>query len=235
MSELNFIENNRETFSGYHIRIARNWRLFGNAKSMHTPMVYSAFEFRMAIERYLFEFYYLLKIRKEFGNKEENKAISMKSMIQAIYMVTGGNVKLNKRLKFNRILANNQKLNGFYLRGKNLPSIFDINILHKYWSKLSGYCHQQLKPINTWESSNNDWVKKGYDFLDEVENYLLKITQENSMGWFNINDAESVIKTALLDFLSDKIDESTLDTRFQIMLPTLEKRRSKYWGFIEIG
>jgi len=58
----------------------------------------------------------------------------------------------------------------------NLPgklSIPDVKVLSNYWHKLSEYLHKQLRPGNTWESS--DWINKGYILLCEVETYLWNI------------------------------------------------------------
>ena len=39
---INFVNKERETFSGYHIKMGREWRLFGQVNKLHTPLAYSA-------------------------------------------------------------------------------------------------------------------------------------------------------------------------------------------------
>jgi hypothetical protein len=222
---IKIIDKNRETSSSYHLRLAREWRLYGGHKQLHNPLAYSAFEFRMAIERFLFEFYYLLNKREGFGDKEAKKASSLKNLIKAICLKVDNKEILMKRLKFNRIVAENQIVNGSYLRGPNLPSVFDIDLLYNYWQKLSNYCHKQLKPESTWESFGNGWVNKGYELLNEVEDYLFNIMVKNSMGWFNFDDNQDEMKTAQAEYISGKIDDDALNIRIRIMTPILEMRK----------
>ncbi len=217
------LNKDRKTDSGYHTQIGREWRLFGEPQKLHNPLVYSAFEFRMAIERFLFEFFYIMK-KRFFSKRDERKVSSVDKLIKAIYFEVGGQKNLIKRLRFNRIVAELQIINGHYLTGRNLPSVFEIDILDKYWQKLSNYCHKQLQPEITWISMGNDWVNNGYNLLNEVENYLFKVTIENSIGWVNMDNVEIELKDALKDYLDNAIDENTLKLRLSLIKPIFEYR-----------
>lgn len=81
-------------------------------------------------------------------------------------------------------------------------SIPDIGKLHKYWQKLSDYCHRQLEPKFTWDS--NEWIEKGYELLKEVESYLWKISIEEEYGW--------VSKSRLIEELQDERTRFINDT-----------------------
>ena len=56
------LKNPRYTSSGYHISAARVWLSKGIANKDHTPLVYSLFEFRCAIERVVIKLYILMKM-----------------------------------------------------------------------------------------------------------------------------------------------------------------------------
>lgn len=224
---LKLLQNKRETKAEFHFLVAREWRIFGEPKKLHHPLAYSAFEYRMAIERYLFELYYIILNLQEFDEMEiSRKASTLKKLISAIYAETGGKEAFHKRLQFNRIVAENQITKGKYLRGRFLPAVFEINRLDKYWQKLSNYCHKQLKPKASWNSFGDDWVKNGYILLNEVDEYLFNIMVKNSLGWYHIDEGHIEIKEALDEYLRGKIDDRTLSTRITIMNPVFEMKNN---------
>ena len=83
-------------------------------------------------------------------------------------------------------------------------SIPDIGIFHKYWSKLSEYCHRQINPTDTWDSK--DWVKRGYLLLNDVENYLVKISVTENYGWVDKSSLVKDLSDLREEFVNDNID-----------------------------
>ena len=55
-----YINNKREVTLEYHLLAAREWRRYGEQDQLHTPLIYSAFEYRCAIERFVFEIFVLM-------------------------------------------------------------------------------------------------------------------------------------------------------------------------------
>lgn len=201
------IKGNRETDSKFHLHLAREWRIFGQIVYLHNPLAYSAFEYRMAIERLLFEFYFLAVGKDIFSVKDAKEASSLPRLINAIYKVVGGKDNFIKRLKFNRIFAEYQKSDNKYPKGLNLPSVFDISILNKHWINLSNYCHKQLKPKITWGSLGAEWIKKGYSLLEDVDNCFYQISENNSIGWLKLGVEHQEIVDTLNKYLSGEFND----------------------------
>lgn len=216
------LNNNRQTTGDYHATAGMTWRRFGESDLLHSPLVYSAFEFRLALERYVFELYHLMVIDGIIKNvtrtKEELLEVrTFSSIITLIHENSGNKLKLYRAFIFNRAFVK------IFVPIKKALSVPDIGKYHKYWSKLSEYCHLQLKPTDTWDS--NKWIEKGYALLKTVENYLIKISVEEEYGW--------VAKSSLVKDLSDLREEfvndsnltlKSLEIRMNIMKPILELR-----------
>ena len=213
------IIQNRSTLSSYHFKVAREWRILGQENKLHTPLSYSSFEYRMAIERFLFEFYFIMKGIDKFKKGDEKEASSIPKLISAIYKLTGKKEVFKKKLLFNRIIGEEVGL-----KGKDLPAYFDIDILISYWNKLSNYCHKQLSPKKTWDLMGNEWVISGYNLLDKVDDYLWNNMLINSIGWLREESLCEEQYIALCDFINGKINEEILRIRIQLMLPILKRR-----------
>ncbi len=95
----------------------------------------------------------------------------------------------------------------------------DIGKLYKYWSGLSEYCHKQLKPEETWKSEK--WIIKGYEFLNKVEDYLWKIFANKFLAWLKVKSMPEELKNERLLFLDEKINESELKRRLEIIEPMI--------------
>ena len=162
--------------SDFHGMCGRKWRLYGEKKLLHFPIVYSAFEFRMSMERYLLELLLLIK-KSNLNKKEMNNDFSQ--LVKAIYKTKGkdGKKKLKKHIYFNYIY---NELIPIEYRPYGSLAIVDIEKVNKYWNKLNKYCHRQLETKNTWD--NKKWVIDGYKLLNEVENYLWETMVNKSIA-----------------------------------------------------
>lgn len=54
------VKKPRDVKANFHVELAQSWRRYGEPKLLHSPLVYSAFEFRLCIEKIVFELYYLM-------------------------------------------------------------------------------------------------------------------------------------------------------------------------------
>ncbi len=216
----NFIKNKRDTVqSDYHARVGREWRILGESQQLHAPLSYSAFEFRIAMERCLLELLYLVN-NKKLSDKELKYDIAQ--IKRALYKNQGsantGKNKLAKRMKFNSIY---QKNVGSQMGWPNNPiAIVDVDKVVRFWNKLSKYCHRQLNADSTW--GNPRWVKNGYLLLNEIESYIWEIMVNRSVGWLEPDSLPLEIQNLASDYVEEKIDESSLDMRLRIILPTLQ-------------
>ena len=224
---IDLINGNRETNSKFHLHLAREWKVYGQIKYLHNPLAYSAFEYRMAIERLLFEFYLLAVGKDIFSDKHAKEAYSLDRLIKSICRIVGFKDTFVNRLKFNRIFAEYQKSDNQYPKGLNLPSVFDISILNKYWLNLSNYCHKQLKPKITWNSLGAEWIINGYSLLNEVDNYLYQISEINSIGWLKLDIEHEELVDTLNKYLKRELNDFSLKRYFEIMMPTIRSRNGK--------
>jgi len=215
-----FIKNKRNTVqSDYHARVGREWRILGEPDKLHAPLSYSAFEFRIAMERCLLELLYLIK-NKSLSDKELKYDIAQ--IKKALYKSQGpantGKNKLTRRMNFNSIY---QKNVGSQMGWpKNPIAIVDVDKVVRFWNNLSKYCHRQLNAENTW--GNPSWVNNGYELLNEIEIYIWEIMVNKSVGWLEPDSLPSEIQKLASDYVEEKIDETSLDIRLRIMLPTLQ-------------
>lgn len=210
------LTNPRHTSSGYHISVARIWLSKGITNKENTPLVYSSFEFRCAIERVLMELYILMKME----NIVEDDLLSIgsfSSLVKIVHEAGGGNrILLNKLLTFNSILSE-------YAGLPLTLSIPNVGKLHNYWSNLSRYCHRQIQPDSTWNST--EWVNKGYVLLEEVNQYLKDILEDHFFGSFSSSGHPPEVNDLKDKYMSDEIDENQLRKRLEIMQPVLLRRR----------
>jgi hypothetical protein len=212
------VHRERETSSGYHLLVGRAWRIIGEQAKLHSPLAYSAFEFRCAIERTLIELFLLIKDQN--FSQDDLKAIERFSSLRtAILQSSGGKRRLDKIITFNRL----------YTQSSGTPpqawiSFIDIGRLESCWSNLSEYCHRQLKPKSTWKSMGDSWLLKGYKLLNEVEKYLWEKMVDSNVGWVQPHTLEPEALQARTDFVDGRITESELKTRMTLMSPVLEQR-----------
>jgi hypothetical protein len=214
----------RAVSAGYHFMMARAWRIIGEEKHLHTPLAYAAFEFRCSIERTLIELLVLIKEQKP--SKADFRSMnSITNTVKSINNSVGGATQFRRAATFNRVFS---QLGG-------VPRAFwlstpDPDRLLRYWSKLSEYCHRQLKPNETWDSLGKRWLRNGYALVNEVEQYLWEITIESHIGWVAASKQQPETQDAYNDFLGGRISEKALVTRLQLMSPVLEERMRRRGG-----
>jgi len=209
------IQSDRETASHYHFAVGRMWRLIGIQNNLHVPLSYAAFEFRLSIERYLFEYFYLIRHRRGFSKSEERECSSIARLIKAIYQHEGGKARFLKRLRFNLICIQSEAkfVNNERDFPNGLPIEISLDYLHKLWIKLSEFCHRQLEPNETWKSKGERWVKNGYDILIEAEEHLTLLFRTNSHCWLSIDGMKEQYKTLNDEFCASSITEEEMKSR----------------------
>lgn len=227
----NVMKEKRSTVADYHARNGRIWRIFGEKDLLHVPLAYAAFEFRLAMERCLLELLYL--INNKHLSVPELK-YDMGQLIKGLYKTQSpgkdGKEKLQRRIEFNSIYFEHLPY-GVKPEGKKF-AIVDVNLIEKFWVKLSKYCHRQLTSENTWDDTN--WVKKGYDLLNEVENYIWRIMVDSQVGWLDLNTVPKQIQLVANDFIEGKIDTNSLDQRLRLIMPVLEHKELMYSKIITV-
>lgn len=218
------IKGDRSTASYYHFHVARGWRIIGESRLLHSPLSYSAFEFRSAIERIVVEL--LVLIKKGNVSPAELEQIQRFSGLRNFLLTSaGGKRTLYRALRFNRILT---QIIG--VPANLCPSVPDITVLEKYWTRLSEYCHKQLSPYTTWESQGNHWIHIGYALLKEVENYLWQITISSPLGWFREETLPQDLIPTRTQFIEGSIEENALVTRIKLLEPAVQMRARRLFS-----
>lgn len=208
-----------------HFYMGRKWRQYGtNNNYLSMPLLYSSLEFRLCIERLVFEIYYMLSRAKviEGGltiNELKRIDNSFTSMINVILNHAGNKKRFYKYFIYCkhhiRILNSSFNLT---------PSIPDLSKFDKYWHDLSKYLHYNQKPEDTWMSKN--WIINGYLKLKIVEDYIYSLMfDKNALATVQIDSLEDELKELLDSFMNDSIKEENLKGRMIIMKPILAKRR----------
>jgi hypothetical protein len=212
------VHRERETSSGYHLLMGRGWRILGEQERLHSPLAYSAFEFRCAIERTLMELYLVMK-NQEYSPADLKALQSFSGLRTAILSFAGGKRRLERMLLFNRLFC---QASG---APKNVwLSIIDVSLAERYWSKLSEYCHRQLEPKATWHSMGNTWLLEGYKLLNDVEKFLWDIMVTSHIGWVQPSTMQPEVREIYQKFVSCQLTRYEVETRFHLMKPILARR-----------
>lgn len=217
--ELEFIQESRENDAGFHLILGQKWRRYGEPKLLHNPILYSSIEFRLSIERIVFELYALMKRLRFISEEDAKKLEKLTSVITQIMEIVGNSKYLYRILKFNSMLFDDDSK----LIGK--LAIPDINTLKNFWYSLSDYCHMKINPENTWLSQ--DYIKEGYKLLNEVENYLWDIKVRKHFGFYRFDTWQPEIIELADDYVNSKIDEESVKTRLMLMKPVILSRYKK--------
>jgi hypothetical protein len=217
--ELEFINTPRENSANFHLMTAQKWRRYGEPKKLHHPLVYAALEYRLAIERIVFELYALLKRLRKVTIEEEKRLENLSSIITQIMDITENSKYLQRMLEFHSILFSDET----HFKGE--LAVPKIRLLKNHWHALSEFCHKRINPHSSWESK--EYVEKGYKILNEVENYLWEIKVEKHFGLYRMDTWQPEVIKLAEDYINSKIDKQAVKTRLNLMRPVILARFRK--------
>lgn len=186
--------------SSNHLINAIDLKRYGIEKKIEKVLLYSALEFRLAIERYIFEWHFIIKYGKGFTKSDERKAGDVKEMLKAIKNNAGGFDKYERVLFFNRLWC---KYSG--LPQDKWTSVVDFKKLERFWAKLSDYLHMKLEEFKIEE------VNLGYKLLDEVEAYLWNNLRYSSQGWVREDTLTEEMVNIRNKYIEGVISDDILD------------------------
>jgi hypothetical protein len=205
----------------YHAFMGKQWRMLGSKDRLAKPLLYAAIEYRLAIERFVFELYYLINKEnlfkgKEVDDKQLKRIERYKSLVSVLYEDAGNKEILRRVLLYNKIHFSILVNANFNL------SIPDISILDRYWHKLSDICHFQHKPLETWLASN--WISEGYNLLKDIEHYIFELVIKNKKGYVQPSTMPLELQELRNQFISGKVNEEQLKVRLNLMKPVIGNR-----------
>ena len=190
---------NRDVTAIFHCKEGSKWLLLAQNGSRISPLVYCAFEFRLALERIVFEL--LAQIRgSNFDELDLNSSNKMKNIQNRIYHLEGNQLKLDRKLVFLRILIEQAGYKDFPIAAINL------SLLKKHWEFCSKYCHLQFTLNHSW--GDPPFVARCVTGLKEIERFLNEIL-DNLIMWPQWTD-DHWINDLLNKFVEGNIDNTIL-------------------------
>jgi hypothetical protein len=117
----------------YHYEEGKAWLMQSKRGKRCTALSYAAFEFRLAIERITFQYWYTIN-DNEINSENINDVRSFKRMQNKIYKLGGVQKEINKYFEFMQIIIDNLKID------KKLATP-DLGRLHNHWDNCSELCH----------------------------------------------------------------------------------------------
>jgi hypothetical protein len=154
--EVEFLEEPRQVTSAWHYLQAKKWLEFDEGRELDSVLVYACLELRAAIERFWLEIILTLNDGK-LGEKDSARCRTKKGLESVL---KGIEPKLRKWILFSNKLCS-------YDRVPQYPMV-EIKDLIRTRSKLSQYCHFQMNPYETWESTNRDFQRHGFSIIKDA-------------------------------------------------------------------
>jgi len=166
---------NREKNIDYHYFEGKKWLSKSHNGERSTALAYAAFEFRLALERIIFQYWYILK-SDDIKDKDINDIRSFKTMQNRIYEISGYQKIINKKFEFARIPLEMLKIK---------PTLItpDFGKMHKNWSDCSELCHLGW----TLVADDKKIVKEQYITLTNISIFLTDCIN-GLVSWVKIKD-----------------------------------------------
>lgn len=169
------LSTRRQTELSYHFREGKAWLASSNSGKNTTALSYAAFEFRLAIERIILQYWSGIAP----GGAEEitfESIRSYKSIEKRIFQIAGHQKEINAKFEFARLLIQALKIPW------EIPTP-DIRRFSSYWHECSEFCHIAW----TLASSNAEIVSMAYNGLLTISDFLNK-HMDGVVLWANMED-----------------------------------------------
>ncbi|MEW6713656.1 MAG: hypothetical protein AB1306_01000 [Nitrospirota bacterium] len=156
------LSSQRQTELDYHFKEGKAWLDSSNSGKNTTALSYAAFEFRLAIERIILQYWSGLAP----GGAEElsfESIRSYKSIEKRIFQIAGHQKEINAKFEFARVLIQALKIPW------EIPTP-DIGKFSSYWHACSELCHIAW----TLAATSQDLVSMAYNNLLEISDFLNK-------------------------------------------------------------
>jgi hypothetical protein len=208
-----FLEQNRQVTFDWHIVQVKNWLKYDNDRNLDNVLVYASLDMRCAIERYIFEFLVLLKK----GNLTQEDEIRCRSINGIFDLMRKTDQFYRKTAEFTNLIASASTI---------FPEIIivDFSYLHKKWQELSEYCHKQLRPQESFVSSNRAFQKKGFEILKEVLSRFMDWKFESVCGVILPETMPDEVKFIYNKYVNNEIKQDQVKRMLTLIEPILIDR-----------
>ena len=166
---------NREKNIDYHYFEGKRWLSESHDGERSTALAYAAFEFRLALERIIFQYWYILK-SDDLKDRDISDIRSFKTMQNRIYEISGYQKIINKKFEFARIPLEMLKIK---------PTLItpDFGKMHENWSDCSELCHIGW----TLVADDKKILKEQYLILTNISTFLIDCIN-GIISWSKIKD-----------------------------------------------
>lgn len=210
------IEEKREVSYDWHLAQAIKWLKYDNGRELDSILVYASVDLRIAIERYFFELLLLLK-SNNLTSQEQDRCTSKDGILDFVRETEPYYVK---RAKFTNLIA-------AITPGFPRVVIVDFKYLTNKWHTLSEYCHKQLAPKESFDSTNREFQNKGFKVIKDTVDYFMKIERTQAFGLVNPQTMPIEVKNVYEKYINDDIDDEKAKGTLRIMEPVLRQRLNR--------
>lgn len=214
----NFLEYSRQVTYDWHIARVSKWLHYDNNRYLDNILVYAAVDLRIAIERYILEQLFLLRydgINNNVFTPQELRRIRSMKGIFALMKETDTNYR--KTARFSQLI---------YEVTPELPqiSIIETSYLRRKWEELSNYCHKQLEPNDTFNSTNREYQRNGFALIREIVDVFWDEGRGVNTGIIPPSSFDEETMGIYNRFINDEINENQVLTSLRIIEPLLRQR-----------
>lgn len=211
MKRFEDIYTRRDQHADWNVVQAATLLFEGQERKCASLIIYSALEFRLAIEQLLFT---VIAVGKG-GTIDDETMIECHKKDGLFRVLEDVSPKYSLSCRFANVLAS------FY---PEIPQIaeWDVRSLRRYYTALSELCHSQLV-IRDFDVDPDGWRKK-VELLEEVYRFL-EAGFKKGTGVWKTQNADSTVDELWKEFSTGRINAEQLRTRFLIIKPVLDARR----------
>lgn len=189
----------RETDLRHHLELGLAWLSKSKECEGSIAASYAAFEFRLALERLAFQYWFRLEGESLSIEDAQKASMSLKRMEKFIYKIAGNQQQINRRFDLIRIFYDELKVE------KNFATP-QIGKLSAHWHTCSDYCHIGW---TIFQEALEDRLEV-YANLDEVADYLTHQI-EGFISWPKLPQTQSIdLQKIAEDYVEGAIEEEVL-------------------------
>ncbi|MDO9625160.1 MAG: hypothetical protein Q7J46_14350 [Pseudomonas sp.] len=183
----------------HHWELGNNWLKKARDCESSIAASYAAFEFRLALERLAFQYWFQLEGEHATMEDAIHASHSLKRMEQFIYRVGGNQLRIDRQFDLVRIFFDELGIE----RSFATPQVGQLS---SHWHTCSDYCHIGW---TIFQEALEDRLEV-YDKLGMIADYL-RVQIDGIIGWPGLPVAERTDLNSIVDdFVTGKIGADEL-------------------------
>jgi hypothetical protein len=158
VNSMNPLSWKRQIPINYHYDEGKAWLKESRNGRRCTALAYAGFEFRLAIERIMFQYWFELN---NFNEDHLDDIRSFKRMLNKIFKLAGNQNKIKKHIEFYQLLFQFLKIEKKFV-------IPNFSVLQKHYDTCCDFCHI----LWTIKKKNRELTRSIFEALKEIESDL---------------------------------------------------------------